>query len=132
MAKADGQDVPAEYSVLIVDDEPEFRSWLRGNLEACSLLRVVGEAADASEALELVASERPNLVVADVHMPGQDGFDLARSIRQAHPQVRVVLVSSRSESAYTRVAGQEQALFLPKLGLTATAILQALEAETGR
>jgi DNA-binding NarL/FixJ family response regulator len=132
MAKADGQDAPAEYSVLIVDDEPEFRSWLRQNLEGSSLMRVVGEASNATDALDLVSSEQPQVVVADVHMPGQDGFDLARSIRQANPEVRVVLVSSRSEAAYTRVAEQEQALFLPKLGLSATAILSALAGGTGR
>lgn len=122
----------ATYSVLIVDDEPEFRSWLRRHLEDSGLMRVVGVVSDATQALELVGEEHPDLVLADVHMPGQDGFDLARAVHQLNPSIRVILISARSERVYSSMASQEQALFLPKLGLSADAIVSALEAETAR
>ena len=121
---------PTQYSVVLVDDEVEFRCWLRRSLEDSPLMAVVGVAADAGDALELVAKLHPQLVVADVHLDGPDGFDLARSIRELDPSVRVLLISARSDLVYFKMAAQEKALFLPKLGLSVDAIVSALEAET--
>jgi response regulator RpfG family c-di-GMP phosphodiesterase len=66
--------------VLIVDDDPAIRMLCAFNLQQEGL--VVVEAADGELALEQARSERPDLVVTDVMMPGLDGFDLAEALRR--------------------------------------------------
>jgi PAS domain S-box-containing protein len=65
--------------VLVVDDEPDARSLLKRVLEECKA--VVWVAASAAEALQLVQSERPDVIASDVGMPGEDGYSLIRQIR---------------------------------------------------
>src|SRR5690349_19372536 len=67
--------VPA--SVLIVDDHPSFRASARRLLEAEGYL-VVGEAPDGASALSRAAELAPDLVLLDVALPDQDGFEVAR------------------------------------------------------
>ncbi|THE06397.1 response regulator transcription factor [Microbacterium oleivorans] len=59
--------------VVIVDDHSIFRSGLRADLD--SSVHVVGEAADVGSAIAVISSERPDVVLLDVHLPGDDGAD---------------------------------------------------------
>ncbi|MFI8630988.1 LuxR C-terminal-related transcriptional regulator [Microbacterium sp. NPDC077663] len=61
----------APLRVVIVDDHSIFRSGLRADLDPS--VRVVGEAADVESAVAVIASERPDVVLLDVHLPGADG-----------------------------------------------------------
>ncbi|CAL4860715.1 response regulator transcription factor [Microbacterium sp. MM2322] len=61
----------APLRVVIVDDHSIFRSGLRADLD--SSVHVVGEAADVESAVAVIASERPDVVLLDVHLPGADG-----------------------------------------------------------
>ncbi len=65
--------------VLVVDDEPDARELLVALLEGCGAL--VRAAASGAEALELVRTERPDVLVSDVGMPGEDGFSLLQKLR---------------------------------------------------
>jgi DNA-binding NarL/FixJ family response regulator len=65
--------VSAPVRVVIVDDHSIFRSGLRADLDAG--LEVVGEAADVEAAVEVIARERPDVVLLDVHLPGASGAD---------------------------------------------------------
>jgi PAS domain S-box-containing protein len=65
--------------VLVVDDEPDARTLLRRLLEDCGA--VVTTAASAKEALEHLAVERPDVLVSDIGMPGEDGYSLIRRVR---------------------------------------------------
>ena len=70
-------------SVLIVDDEPVARSRLRellADLAPEFPHRIVGEAANAPEALSQIEAARPQIVLLDVQMPGMTGIELARHI----------------------------------------------------
>ncbi len=83
-------------SVVIVDDEPDYRQLV------CFLLLslpdvvtfVVGEAADGEEALALALRVQPDIVITDLVMPGLNGVDLTRRVRQELPQTKIILMSS--------------------------------------
>lgn len=84
---------------LIVDDEPLARSELRYLLEKTSAVRVVGEASNAEEAYELIASIDYDVVFLDVRMPGLSGTELARRINELQKRPAIVFVSAYSEHA---------------------------------
>jgi len=72
---------------LIIDDEPFARQELRGLLEDISEIEICGEAANAREALELVAGIRPDLLFLDIEMPGRNGFEFLEELPPPHPHV---------------------------------------------
>ncbi|MET7477031.1 response regulator transcription factor [Streptomyces sp. NPDC005648] len=80
--------------VLIVDDHPVVRFGLRGMLEAYDDLRVVGEAGSGDEAIVLAAATRPDVVLMDLRMPGTDGVTATARIRQEHPGIRVLVLTT--------------------------------------
>jgi DNA-binding NarL/FixJ family response regulator len=79
--------------VLIVDDHPIVRDGL-SNLLRRSGLEVIGEAATADAAIELVDADPPDVVLLDLSMPGTDGTGAARRIRADHPDVAVVVLTA--------------------------------------
>ena len=118
------------YRVLIADDEAEFRKWLRSLLECSEEFRVVGEAETGTEAIELVASLDPDIVIADVYMPGLDGLEVARHVQQHFPGSRVILISAHQDRIYKGLAREEGALaFIPKSDLSLDAVCQTLQVE---
>ena len=72
---------------IIVDDERLAREELRGLLTAHPFVEICGEASCASEARELVRSEKPDLVFLDIEMPGKNGFDFLEELPAPHPQI---------------------------------------------
>ncbi len=90
-------------SVLIVDDESLARQRLRKLLADCDdpPARVVGEAANAVQAMEAVHRVAPDALLLDVHMPGVDGMGLAKALKQLAAPPAVVFVSAFSEYAVT-------------------------------
>ena len=84
--------------VLVVDDSPTFRALLREGLERDPELSVVAEARNGTEAVSLVESVSPDVVVMDVEMPELDGYEATRRIMAERP-TPVVVVSGSSERA---------------------------------
>ena len=80
-------------SVVVADDQGMVRSGLRSLLEEEPDLRVVGEAADGVEALEIVRRERPDVTLMDIRMPELDGIEATRQITQAS-DTRVVVLTT--------------------------------------
>jgi YesN/AraC family two-component response regulator len=75
----------AAPTALIADDEPLLRERLRSHLERLwPALRIVGEARNGREAIELFDERQPQIVFLDVHMPGMNGIDAARRSRIRH------------------------------------------------
>ena len=70
----------AGLKVVVVDDEPDARGLLQRLLEDCDAEVVV--AATANEAIDLVKRHRPDVLVSDIGMPGEDGYSLIRRLRQ--------------------------------------------------
>jgi two-component system invasion response regulator UvrY len=83
----------AAVGVLTVDDQQVFRSAAREVIEATPGFRSVGEASCGEEAIGLVDEREPELVLVDVRMPGMDGIETTKRIKEAHPGMVVVLIS---------------------------------------
>lgn len=72
--------------VVLVDDQTLVRTGFRLVLEETGDIEVVGEAADGSQALDVVARSRPDVVLMDVRMPGLNGIETTRRIRFGPPR----------------------------------------------
>jgi DNA-binding NarL/FixJ family response regulator len=88
-------------SVVIVDDHEIFRSGVRAELEG--LVEVRGAAGSVEEAVRVISSERPDVVLLDVHMPGGGGVEVIREVAKANPSQRFLALSV-SDSAEDVIA----------------------------
>jgi DNA-binding NarL/FixJ family response regulator len=89
------------WTVLVVDDHPEFRALARAVLEADGFA-VVGEAVDGAAAIAQALELRPHVVLVDVQLPDIDGFEVARRLQDFEDPPRVILTSVRGRSFYRR------------------------------
>lgn len=117
--------VPAPR-VLIVDDHATFRSFARMVLARAGY-DVVGEAEDGCQARELVAALHPDVVLLDVHLPGEDGIAVAADLPPAPPP-DVVFVSSRDAEEFGARLRDSGRPFIPKARLSASSLRAALTA----
>jgi NarL family two-component system response regulator LiaR len=87
-------------SILIVDDHEVVRNGIRSYLEKISDFNVVGEGASGEEALSMVAELIPDIVLLDLILPGIDGIETTRRIRQISPRTKVVVLTSYHEDVH--------------------------------
>ncbi len=113
-------------TVLIVDDHADFRASARALLEAEGF-NVVGEAAGGEQALAEVERLRPQVVLLDVQLPGEDGFAVAERLASGASDATVILISSREAAAYgPRVDNAAARGFLAKRMLSGEALAALL------
>jgi DNA-binding NarL/FixJ family response regulator len=97
--------------ILIVDDHPITRDGLRTALSLTDEVEVVGEASSGEEAIKVVEDTKPEVIFMDVRMPGMNGIQATRVIRERHPQTKVILFTvdesqaSISEAIQAGVSG---------------------------
>ncbi|KRE92795.1 LuxR family transcriptional regulator [Nocardioides sp. Soil774] len=84
-------------SVLIVDDHPLFIDGVRAALSGTPGLEVVGEAHDVAQALDAVATLRPDVVLMDLNLPDGSGIDATRAILAAAPTTRVLVITMSAD-----------------------------------
>ncbi len=103
------------YRVVLADDEPEFRTWLRSILELSKEFNVVGEAGSGAEAIHMVNALLPDVIIADIYMPDPDGLEVVRFVQRHCPSTKAILISAQEEQVYEIMAKREGALaFIPK------------------
>ena len=116
------------YTIVLADDHALFRQGVRKIIEEVDDLRVVGEANDGLELLELLKTQDPNLVILDISMPNLRGLEAAREIKGLYPQIKVLLLTMHKKKDFLQ-QGLEAGVdgFLVKEDADA-ALLQAVRA----
>ena len=90
-------DVPIR--IIVADDHPVVRGGLVALLRTIPSLDVVGEASDGDTAVRLAQEHRPDVVIMDVRMPGMDGVEATRQIREQTPESRVLILTMYDDDA---------------------------------
>lgn len=95
------------YTVIIADDEEEIRKRIVRKVKWEELgFRVVGEAENGIEALEMIEKMEPDLLLTDIRMPFLSGIELARQVREIRPTVQIAFLSGFDEFSYAQQAIQ--------------------------
>ncbi|MBV9224797.1 MAG: response regulator transcription factor [Acidobacteriaceae bacterium] len=89
-------------NILLADDHTIVRQGLKLILSSHPDLRVVGEAANGKEAVELAAKLKPDIVLLDVAMPELNGIEATRKMVEANSRLRVLVLSMHKEAVYVR------------------------------
>ena len=92
--------------ILLADDHHLVRAGIRSLLESLPGIEVVAETGDGREAIALVRTHRPNLVLMDITMDGMNGLDATALLLKEFPQLRVIILSMHANEEYVRQALQ--------------------------
>ncbi len=92
--------VDQRIRVLIVDDHSGVRTGIKNLLQTAHDMVVVGEGANGAEAIQLVASRQPDILLLDIELPDQRGDKVMRHIHETQPEIKVLAVSSYSDRDY--------------------------------
>src|ERR1700687_1986085 len=98
------QNLGTKKRILVVDDHPIIRQGLALMLNREADLVVCGEAEDATGAMLVMVSARPDVLIVDISLNGPDGLDLLKNIRTTHPALPVLILSMHDESIYAERA----------------------------
>ncbi|MCB9077242.1 MAG: response regulator transcription factor [Anaerolineaceae bacterium] len=90
----------AKIQVVLVDDHPLAREGLRNLLNKAIDIEVIGEADDGVEALHLVETLKPDVLVLDMEMPGLSGVEVAQQLKSINAPVRVLALSAHNDKGY--------------------------------
>ena len=88
--------------ILIVDDHPMMRQGLVQLIGGQPDLAVCGESADAESALDATRNLKPDLVLADISLPGKNGLELIKDFQAIQPELPILVISMHDESLYAK------------------------------
>ena len=87
------------FKVLIVDDNTAFRQLLKLTLDRFLSIDIY-EAADGEEALQKIESLRPNLIFMDYRLPGENGLELTKQVKDRYPNIIVIILTGYNLPEY--------------------------------
>src|SRR6266480_841646 len=93
-------DPPEVKRIVIVDDHPLFRKGLEQLIHSEDGFAVCGEANNASEGIEVIRKENPDLAIVDLSLPGANGIELIKNVRAEFPKLPILVLSMHDESLY--------------------------------
>jgi two-component system, NarL family, invasion response regulator UvrY len=113
--------------VLVVDDHELVRIGLRHMLEDYPAIRIAGEAVDGESALRMNRKLRPDVVLLDISLPGLSGFEVTSRLRQASPDLGIVILTVHEHAPYpAQLLEAGAAAYLTK-GCPATELVEAIK-----
>ncbi|HWC19823.1 MAG TPA: response regulator transcription factor [Terriglobales bacterium] len=89
--------VDQNVGILIADDFEPWRVKVRDLLQERPEWQILGEASDGLEAVQMAVKLRPDVVILDIAMPGQNGFEAARAIRSSSPKSRIIFLTEHTD-----------------------------------
>jgi DNA-binding NarL/FixJ family response regulator len=116
--------------VLVVEDEPILREALVQMLEA-KHIRVAGRAGDGNEAVKLASNLHPDVVLMDLRMPGMDGIEATRQIKELIPRTQVLVLSAYDDPGLHRSAEEVGVFCYLVKGCAPQLILEMIERAWG-
>lgn len=120
-------------SIVLADDHPVVRRGMRTVLESAPDFAVIGEAGDGLDTVRLVGRLRPEVLVLDLMMPGLNGLEVLRIIRERSPRTRVLVLSMHSGKEFVAEALKQGATgYVLKGGSEENLILAMRETAAGR
>ena len=114
--------------VALVDDHHLIREGLRLVLQGDAGIEIVGEAADHASAIDLVAAERPDVLLLDLTFPEGDALPLLRALRDRQPNLRVIVLTMHSDPETVRQALAAGAAGYMVKGAQSRELLEAIRA----
>jgi two-component system, NarL family, response regulator NreC len=90
--------------ILLIEDHIILRDGLRSLLDMEDDLEVIGEAATGDEGLRIAASEKPDVVITDIGLPGRSGLSIIPELRSGNPNTRILVLTAHCTDEYVRAA----------------------------
>ena len=117
-----------EIRILVADDFEDWRVRIRELLSFRPAWRIVAEAPDGLESVQKAAELQPDVVLLDIQMPGLNGIEAARRIRQECPGSRIIFLSQSSDKEIIRAALEIGAKAFVQKAMAARELIPAIEA----
>ena len=104
-----------KIKVVLADDHSVVRKGIKMLISGDESIEILGEAASGTEALQMVKSMWPNIIITDISMPGMSGIELAEKIKTEYPSTKVLVLSTHNDEEYILRSFEAGALgYLPK------------------
>jgi len=117
-----------QIKILTVDDHPILREGIASIIQGEKDMVVVGEASNGREAIEVFRSKRPDVTLMDLQMPSLNGIDAIATIRQEHPQARIIVLTTYEGDVLARRALKAGATGYLLKDMIRTELLEAIRA----
>ena len=117
----------ATTRVMVVEDSPDYREVLMLTLSLEPYIQIVYSADSGEEALEAFAQASPDLVLMDFRLPGIDGLETAKRMKEQRPDVKIAMVTAHAEEVLARAAGKANVdEVIPKASFSLARVQQLL------
>ena len=116
------------FKILIVEDNATFRQTITGLLKFRFPTLIFEEATNGEEALQKIRDFVPDILFMDIRLPGESGLNLLREIKDAFPEIIIIILTSYDFPEYRQVAKQNGAShFLSKSSTSAEEIMELVD-----